>query len=307
MKQNQEERIFQNLMKKVKDQSIYEEMNKNSIDKNIVKKISILFEIFNHINKVRSNSSQDFVYTNDVKYCLRHDNFVKVRFHLIPLERKKLHSVDEKNFNFIQNVNQAVSNIYDSSTYDQRLNSSVEDEEKLHYLMKKLNEIEHAYIYKYRSTHNIKLTFDVFCHNFYIFLSYDYKKHLSIQNFKNKYNMIEVNNEFKCKASQNMLQLNSMGLVLNNHDNEYERDIMDRLNPFIFESEHMIKELHVKKNIIRKDVELENEFFLKNFNYEDHMRMLLHFEKVKDEYKRLKKSVSTIQPMCKSGAAINYL
>ncbi|CRH03921.1 conserved Plasmodium protein, unknown function [Plasmodium relictum] len=292
MNQPKEERHFQNIIKKLKNYCIYEEINKHTIDKNIIKKISILYDIFNHINKKRNNNNSDFIYTSDIKHSLKYDDFVKIRFHIIPIERKGLNSIDDKNYNFINNLNNLVTNIYNPSSYDQFISNGIEeDKEKLNIMMKSINEIECAYIYKYRSDNNIKLTFDVFCHNFYIYLSYDYKKNLSIQNFKNKYNQIKVSNEFELSTGQNILQINSIGIMLKNHSNSFEEDTLEKLNPFILESESMIKELHSKKYIKTKDIELENDFFIKNSNYEEDMRRLIHFEKIKEEYKRLKKSI----------------
>ncbi|CRG95735.1 conserved Plasmodium protein, unknown function [Plasmodium gallinaceum] len=292
MNQSKEERHFQNIIKKIKNYSIYDEINKNTIDKNIIKKISILYDIFNHINKKRNNNINDFIYTDDIKYSLKYDDFVKIRFHIIPIKRKGLSSIDEKSYNFVNNLNNIVTNIYDPSSYNKFLRNEIEeDKEKLNIMMKSINEIECAYIYKYRSDSKIKLTFDVFCHNFYIFLSYDYKKNISIQNFQNKYNQIKVNNEFELSTGQNILQINSIGMILKNYNNSFEEDILEKLNPFILESESMIKELHSKKYIKTKNIELENDFFIKNSNYEEDMRRLIHFEKIKDEYKRLKKSI----------------
>lgn len=308
MNLSKEDREFQNVVRKAKEYSIYSELQKNTIDKNVVKKVSILYEIFHHINKVAKLSTNDFVYTSDIKECLKRDNFVKIRFHIIPLKKEKINAIDENSYNFIDNINNAVSNIYIPSSYDKLLgNSELEDKEKLNIMLKKINEIECAYIYKYRSDNKVKLTFDVFCHNFYIFLSYDYKKHLAFQNFKNKYNDIQEEEQFQLKTSQNMLQLNSLGVVLKKHDNSFEEEMLERLNPFIFESEGMIMELHKKKNLLQKNIELDNDFFIKNSSYENNMRQLLHFEKIKDEYKRLKKNIKHIQPQGKMGSINNYL
>lgn len=307
MYQSIEDKEFQKLVKRAQDYSIYDEVEKNTVDKNVVKKLSILYEVFQHINKVSNVSTEDFVYTSDIKDCLRRDSFVKIRFHIIPLKKKAINSLDEKNYNFIDNINNVASNMYLPTNYDRLMGDKYcEDKEKLNIMLKRINEIECAYIYKYRSDSKIKLTFDIFCHNLYIFLSYDYKKHLSLHQFKNKYNQLKEDNQFKLKTSQNMLQLNSIGLVLKTHDSSFEEETLEILNPFIYESETMIKELHAKKNLRRKNIELENDFFLKNSNYEENMRQLIHFEKIKDEYKRLKKGLKKIQKP-EVGSINNYL
>ncbi|KAI4835783.1 hypothetical protein MKS88_005000 [Plasmodium brasilianum] len=287
-----EERHFQNIVKKLKNYSIYDEIDKNKLDKNIIKKISILYDLFRHINKERNSNTTDFIYTSDIKYSLKHDEFVRIRFHITPIERKGINSLDENNYSYIQNLNNLVSNIYNPSIYDQFIKNQIEeDKEKLQIMIKCINEIECAYIYKYRSDNNIKLTFDVFCHNFYVFLSYDYKKKLSIKNFKNKYNQIKQDNEFEYSTTQNIMQLNSIGLILKNNDNSFEQEYLEKLNPYIFESEAIIKELHSKKYAPIKKLELENNFFIKNDNYEQDMRRLIQVEKIKNEYRRLKNNI----------------
>ncbi|VWU48892.1 conserved protein, unknown function [Hepatocystis sp. ex Piliocolobus tephrosceles] len=287
-----EDEYTNKLIKNSKKYSIYDDISKNSVDRNVIKKISILYDIFTYINKKKNNNSKDFIYTNDIKHSLKYDDFVRIRFHIIPIERKGINNLDSDNYNYIEQINNTVSNIYNPSSYDQFLNNRCEeDTTKLYIMLKNLNEIECAYIYKYRSDNNIKLTFDVFSHNFYIFLSYDYKKKLAIKNFKNKYNQIKIDNEYKYSMNQNIMELNSIGMVLNTHLNSYEQEVIDKLNPFIYESEHIIKELHTKKNKLKQKYELENSFFFNHNNYEDEMRKLIHTEKRKEEYKRLSKHI----------------
>ncbi|SOV82639.1 conserved Plasmodium protein, unknown function [Plasmodium sp. gorilla clade G3] len=305
MKGEKEDVEFRDLVTRYQNYSIYDELNKNTIDKNIIKKISILYDIFKHINKVRNNNTNDFIYTSDIIYCLRYDNFVRIRFHITSIERKKINNLDKNNYNFIENLNNIISNIYNPSYYDKFLNNNIIcDKEKFNIMLKYIREIENAYIYKYRSDHNIKLTFDVFSHSFYIFLSYDYKKKLSIKNFKNKYNQIKNDNIYEYTPAQKMLQFNSLGTVLTttlvdqtNHKhstynyNSFEHETLERIAPFIYESENMIMHLHRNKIYPIKNLEIENDFFIKNKNYENNMTNLIKLEKIKDEHKRLKKNI----------------
>ncbi|CAD2093451.1 conserved Plasmodium protein, unknown function [Plasmodium vinckei brucechwatti] len=297
-----EEKYFEEILRKTNNYNIYGDVNDNKVDKNIVKKIAILYEIFNRINKERNNNNNlDFIYTSDIKYSLKYDDFVRIRFHIIPVERKGINSLDKNNYHYIENLNNVISNIYNPSAYDQFINNKIdEDKEKLNIMLKCINEIECAYIYKYRSDNNIKLTFDVFCHNFYIFLSYNYKKKLSIKNFKNKYNQIKKPNEYEFSATQNIMQLNSIGVTIpknihtstdNNNNNSiksYEQEIMEKLNPFIFESEHIINELHSKNNsLLLSPVQLENNFFIKHPDYVHNMTKLIKDKKNTNDSGRL--------------------
>lgn len=305
MKRGKEDIRFEDVVSRYEKYSIYDELNKNTIDKNIIKKISILYDIFKHINNVQNNNTNDFIYTNDIIYCLRYDNFVRIRFHIISMERNKINNIDKDNYNFIENLNNIISNIYNPSYYDKFLNNKIIcDKEKLNIMLKYIREIENAYIYKYRSDHNIKLTFDVFSHTFYIFLSYDYKKKLSIKNFKNKYNQIENNNIYEYTPAQKMLQFNSLGTFLTTNlayqtnyknptynYNSFEHETLERITPFIYESEHIINHLHKKKIYPIKNLEIENDFFIKNKNYEQNMTNLIKLEKIKDEHKRLKNNI----------------
>ncbi|GAW83000.1 hypothetical protein, conserved [Plasmodium gonderi] len=291
-----EEKQLQRLLRKVQDCGLYDEIEKETVDKNVVKKISILYDIFRRINDEKNGKNKDFLYTSDIKDSLKYDDFVRVRFHIIPMERKNgiIKLEDEENYHYIENMNNIITNIYNPSSYDKFVNYKIEeDKEKLKCMLKFVNEIECAYIYKYRSDNNIKLTFEVFCHNFYIFLSYDYKKKLAIKNFKNKYTSLETNDQFKFSIPQNIMHINSIGTVINTSNDPFERDTLDRLNPFIFESLEMIKELHSTKNTpILLPAKIDNDFFIKNTHYEEDMRRLIKLNRITNEYKRLRAHLS---------------
>ncbi|ANQ10634.1 Uncharacterized protein PCOAH_00049180 [Plasmodium coatneyi] len=296
--QSEEARLKQ-LVGKLKSQGMFDEVQKNTVDKNIVKKIAILYDVFKRINEgsasICGSSNSDFIYTSDIKHALKYDDFVRVRFHIIPVERKKgmLHlGEEEKNYHFIENMNHIVSNIYNPSSYDQFLNNRVqEDKDKLTCMMKCLNEIESAYIYRYRSDNNIKITFEIFCHNFYTFLSYDYKRKSCIQNFCNKYANVEVTNPFQLSTPQNMFHINSIGTVMHPSADQYERDTLEKLKPFILESLEMVKEFHGTGDERKPPfggAQLDNDFFVKNTHYEDDMRNLIKMERAANEYRRLR-------------------
>lgn len=294
-----EEARLQRLLAKLKGQGMFDEVQENTVDKNIVKKIAILYDVFRRINEgngsIGGSGNSDFVYTSDIKYALKYDDFVRVRFHIIPVERKKgilkLEEEDKK-YHFIENMNNIVSNIYNPSSYDQFLNNRMEeDKDKLKCMMKCLNEIESAYIYRYRSDNNIKLTFEIFCHNFYTFLSYDYKRKSSIQDFRNKYSNVEVSSPFQLSTPQNMIHLNSIGTVMHPSADQYETETLEKLKPFIFESLEMVKELHGtgdRRYPPFGAAQLDNDFFVKNTHYEDDMRRLIRMERAANEYKRLR-------------------
>ncbi|KJP89785.1 hypothetical protein AK88_00493 [Plasmodium fragile] len=295
MREQSEEARLQRLLGRLKSQGMFDEVKEDTVDKNVIKKIAILYDVFRRINEgngaIGASGNCDFVYTSDIKYALKYDNFVRVRFHIIPVERKKgilqLGEEEEKNYHFIQNMNNIVSNIYNPSSYDQFLNNRVEeDKEKLKCMMKCLNEIESAYIYRYRSDNNIKLTFEIFCHNFYTFLSYDYKRKSCIQNFRNKYSNVQVSNPFQLSTPQNMIHINSIGTVMHSSSDQYERDTLDTLKPFILESLEMVKELHGtggSKQYPFGGAQLDNDFFVKNAHYEDDMRGLIRMERAANE------------------------
>ncbi|GAB68477.1 hypothetical protein PCYB_133510, partial [Plasmodium cynomolgi strain B] len=278
---------------------MFDEVHEDTVDKNIVKKIAILYDVFRRINEgngaIIGSSNSDFVYTSDIKHALKYDDFVRVRFHIIPRERKngilKLEQ-EEKNYHFIENMNHIVSNVYNPSSYDQFLSNRVEeDKDKLNCMMKCLNEIESAYIYRYRSDSNIKLTFEIFCHNFYTFLSYDYKKKSCVQNFRNKYDNVQVSNHFQLSTPQNMIHVNSIGTVMHPSTDPYERDTLEKLKPFILESLEMVKELHDtgdRRHPPFGGAQLDNDFFVKNTHYEDDMRRLIRMESAANEYRRLR-------------------
>ncbi|SOV24956.1 conserved Plasmodium protein, unknown function [Plasmodium sp. DRC-Itaito] len=306
MKGCKEDVEFRDAVSRYAKYSIYDELNKNSIDKNIIKKISILYDIFKHINKVCNNNTNDFIYTNDITYCLRYDNFVRIRFHITSIERNQTNNVDKSNYNFIENLNNIISNIYNPFYYDKFINNEIIcDKEKLNIMLKYIREIENAYIYKYRSDHNIKLTFDVFSHSFYIFLSYDYKQKLCIKNFNNKYNQIQNNNIYEYTPAQKMLQFNSLGTILttnlyhqtnqkhstSNYYNSFENETLQKIVPFIYESENMINHLHTKKTYPIQNANIENDFFINNKNYQHNMTNLIKLQKLKHEHKRLKKNI----------------
>ncbi|VUZ98321.1 conserved Plasmodium protein, unknown function [Plasmodium vivax] len=301
MNGQREEARLQRLLGRLKGQGMFDELQENTVDKNVVKKIAILYDLFRRINEGNNGGTfgsgdSNFVYTSDIKHALKYDDFVRVRFHIIPVERKKgmlKLEEEEKNYHFIENINNIVSNMYNPSSYDQFLNNRVEeDKEKLKCMMKCLNEIESAYIYRYRSENNIKLTFEVFCHNFYPFLSYDYKRKSCIKNFVNKYSNVQVSSPFQLSLPQNMLHINSMGTVMHPSADPYERDSLEKLKPFILESLEMVKELHSagegRQLPFFGGAQLDNDFFVKNTHYEDDMRRLIRMERAANEYRRLR-------------------